>query len=78
MFGQSVVSSDQRNIDMLGAGAWEGQGDWVEDWGEIYSGKRRPALFVANVERYIDVFFKLCVRKLDYKGTTNFNEQGKR
>lgn len=50
MFGQSVVSLDQRNIDMLGAGAWEGQGDWIEDWGETYSGKRRPALFVANVE----------------------------
>ncbi|XP_027366055.1 acylamino-acid-releasing enzyme-like [Abrus precatorius] len=30
-------------------GCWKGQGDWEDDWGETYSGKRRPALFVINI-----------------------------
>ncbi|KAJ4967724.1 hypothetical protein NE237_014425 [Protea cynaroides] len=30
-------------------GSWKGQGDWQEDWGETYAGKRQPALFVINV-----------------------------
>ncbi|RDX75492.1 Acylamino-acid-releasing enzyme [Mucuna pruriens] len=30
-------------------GYWKGQGDWEEDWGETYAGKRRPALFVINI-----------------------------
>ncbi|XP_061348991.1 acylamino-acid-releasing enzyme-like isoform X2 [Gastrolobium bilobum] len=30
-------------------GSWKGQGDWEEDWGETYAGKRRPALFVINI-----------------------------
>ncbi|XP_043692144.1 acylamino-acid-releasing enzyme-like isoform X1 [Telopea speciosissima] len=30
-------------------GSWKGQGDWAEDWGETYPGKRQPALFVINV-----------------------------
>ncbi|KAK9287677.1 hypothetical protein L1049_016115 [Liquidambar formosana] len=30
-------------------GSWKGQGDWVEDWGETYAGKRQPALFVINI-----------------------------
>jgi len=51
MFGQSDKSSDQSNTDILGAGAWEGQGEWMEDWGETYTGRRRPVLFVVNVER---------------------------
>ncbi|KAA8527690.1 hypothetical protein F0562_035441 [Nyssa sinensis] len=29
-------------------GSWKGQGDWEEDWGETYAGKRQPALFVIN------------------------------
>ncbi|KAK2647146.1 hypothetical protein Ddye_022341 [Dipteronia dyeriana] len=28
---------------------WEGQGDWEEDWGETYAGKRQPTLFVINI-----------------------------
>ena len=32
-------------------GSWEGQGDWEEEWGEAYAGKKQPALFVINVER---------------------------
>ncbi|TXG72161.1 hypothetical protein EZV62_000740 [Acer yangbiense] len=31
-------------------GTWKGQGDWEEDWGETYSGKRQPALFVINID----------------------------
>ncbi|XP_043687516.1 acylamino-acid-releasing enzyme-like [Telopea speciosissima] len=30
-------------------GSWKGQGEWDEDWGETYAGKRQPALFVINV-----------------------------
>ncbi|PKA61420.1 acylaminoacyl-peptidase [Apostasia shenzhenica] len=30
-------------------GSWKGQGDWEEDWGETYSKKRRPALFIFNI-----------------------------
>lgn len=33
-------------------GSWKGQGDWEEDWGETYSGKRQPALFVIDTNRY--------------------------
>ncbi|KAL6971721.1 acylaminoacyl-peptidase [Sarracenia purpurea var. burkii] len=29
--------------------SWKGQGDWEEDWGESYCGKRQPALFVTNI-----------------------------
>lgn len=28
--------------------SWKAQGDWEEDWGETYSGKGQPALFVIN------------------------------
>ncbi|BFG14005.1 hypothetical protein CerSpe_002800 [Prunus speciosa] len=30
-------------------GNWKGQGDWKEEWGETYAGKRQPALFVINI-----------------------------
>ncbi|XP_073144166.1 acylamino-acid-releasing enzyme 1 isoform X4 [Henckelia pumila] len=29
--------------------SWKGQGDWAEDWGETYFGKRRPTLFVIDI-----------------------------
>ncbi|KAI3903814.1 hypothetical protein MKW92_041230 [Papaver armeniacum] len=29
--------------------SWKGQGDFEGDWGEAYSGKRRPGLFVVNI-----------------------------
>lgn len=32
--------------------SWKGQGDWEEDWGETYAGKRQPALFVINIARF--------------------------
>ncbi|KAI4371944.1 hypothetical protein MLD38_010236 [Melastoma candidum] len=31
-------------------GEWNGQGDFEEDWGETYAEKRRPALFVIDVD----------------------------
>ncbi|KAI0516333.1 hypothetical protein KFK09_009005 [Dendrobium nobile] len=31
------------------SGTWNGQGDWEEDWGETYSKKRRPTLFVLQI-----------------------------
>ena len=30
---------------------WKGQGDWEEDWGERYSKKGRPSLFVLDIAR---------------------------
>lgn len=33
-------------------GSWKGQGDWEEEWGEAYAGKRQPALFVIDVDRF--------------------------
>ncbi|KAG9451856.1 hypothetical protein H6P81_004760 [Aristolochia fimbriata] len=30
-------------------GTWKGLGEWEEHWGETYSGKRNPALFVVNI-----------------------------
>ncbi|KAL4285546.1 hypothetical protein GQ457_16G029420 [Hibiscus cannabinus] len=29
--------------------SWKGQGDWEEEWGECYAGKRQPALFVIDI-----------------------------
>ncbi|CAD5175172.1 unnamed protein product [Musa acuminata subsp. malaccensis] len=29
--------------------SWKGQGDWEEDWGETYSKKRKPSLFVVSI-----------------------------
>ncbi|XP_056848052.1 acylamino-acid-releasing enzyme-like [Raphanus sativus] len=31
-------------------GSWKGQGDWEEEWGEAYAGKKQPSLFVINVD----------------------------
>lgn len=33
-------------------GNWKGQGEWEEDWGETYAGKRQSALFVINISRF--------------------------
>ncbi|KAL6522701.1 hypothetical protein OROHE_016548 [Orobanche hederae] len=30
-------------------GTWKGQGEWEEEWGESYAGKRQPALFVIDI-----------------------------
>lgn len=37
--------------------SWKGQGDWEEDWGEAYSGKKHPALFVININRLDNFLF---------------------
>lgn len=31
--------------------SWKGQGEFEEDWGETYVGKRQPGIFVINLER---------------------------
>ncbi|CAM6101899.1 unnamed protein product [Calypogeia fissa] len=51
LFGQSLFSTGQssKSEGEADAGTWKGQGDWLEDWGESYSGKRRPVLFVASL-----------------------------
>jgi len=36
-------------------GSWKGEGDWEEEWGEAYAGKRQPALFVINVDRFLSI-----------------------
>lgn len=35
------------------AGTWKGRGDWVEDWGERYTGKQRPLVYVLDIARYL-------------------------
>ncbi|KAL9319464.1 hypothetical protein ACSQ67_015981 [Phaseolus vulgaris] len=30
-------------------GTWKAQGEWEEEWGETYAGKRQPALFVIDI-----------------------------
>ncbi|KAL2613487.1 hypothetical protein R1flu_025179 [Riccia fluitans] len=51
VYGKSFFSSGQssKSEGELDAGTWKGQGDWMEDWGECYTGKRQPMLFVANI-----------------------------
>lgn len=39
--------------------SWKGQGDWEEDWGETYAGKKQPALFVLNIDRLEDNYLIL-------------------
>ena len=39
--------------------SWKGQGDWEEDWGETYAGKRQPALFVININRLVSFLKKI-------------------
>lgn len=74
VFGQSASSSSgQSSSDSLEAGTWKGQGDWMEDWGESYSGKRRPVLFVANVGRYSSV--RSVTKSWRYQGQNGMNEQ---
>lgn len=34
-------------------GSWKGRGDWEEDWGETYSKKRKPSLFVVDTARSV-------------------------
>lgn len=48
--------------------SWKGQGDWEETWGETYSKKRIPVLFVVNISRYVyshaeDIVYKYRVLK---------------
>lgn len=42
-FGYKKVGNSDKDSN-----SWKGQGDWEEDWGETYVGKRLPALFVLN------------------------------
>ncbi|KAM1724025.1 hypothetical protein ACFX13_022581 [Malus domestica] len=44
--GQGYKKSSSTDKDF---GNWKGQGDWKEEWGETYAGKRQPALFVINI-----------------------------
>ena len=37
-------------------GSWKGQGEWEEDWGETYAGKRQPALFLIDINRFCKRF----------------------
>lgn len=38
------------DIDKKDPGSWKGQGEFEEEWGECYAGKRQPAAFGINVE----------------------------
>ncbi|KAJ1431580.1 WD40/YVTN repeat-like-containing domain superfamily [Sesbania bispinosa] len=48
--------------DDKGCGTWKGQGDWEEDWGETYAGKRQPALFVINITRFCVVYIHSIIK----------------
>ena len=50
---------------------WKGQGDLEDDWGESYSGKRQPALFVINTNRYEQFF---CLKAYQNKDGSSFEE----
>lgn len=39
------------NSNEKDCGSWKGQGDFEEEWGETYAGKRKPTLFVVNTKR---------------------------
>ncbi|GBG58646.1 hypothetical protein CBR_g47 [Chara braunii] len=43
--GSSGTASGTNDV-----GTWKGHGDWVEDWGERYTGKGRPVLFVFDID----------------------------
>lgn len=47
-------------------GTWKGQGEWEEDWGETYAGKRQPAPFVININRFF-INLIMCDAFLDRK-----------
>lgn len=48
-FGYKMGDSKEKD----NIGCWKGQGQWEQDWGETYEGKRQPALFVININRFI-------------------------
>lgn len=48
VFGKSLKCDEKPNEN--DPHIWKGQGDWQEDWGESYTGKRRPILFVADLQ----------------------------
>jgi hypothetical protein len=33
--------------------SWKGVGEWVEDWGEQYTGKGRPLIYVYDLEKFV-------------------------
>lgn len=45
---------------------WKGQGDFKEEWGEAYAGKRQPALFVVNIDRCGSIFTCINIYKIRY------------
>ncbi|KAK9690781.1 hypothetical protein RND81_09G153400 [Saponaria officinalis] len=45
MFGYRTEGSGDKDSN-----SWKGQGVWEEGWGETYVNKRRPTLFVINVD----------------------------
>lgn len=47
-FGYKMGDSKDKEI-----GCWKGQGQWEQDWGETYEGKRQPALFVIDINRFL-------------------------
>lgn len=48
--GFGYINESTRSKD---CGSWKGEGDWEDEWGETYAGKRQPALFVIDINRYV-------------------------
>ncbi|XP_071704367.1 acylamino-acid-releasing enzyme-like isoform X2 [Rutidosis leptorrhynchoides] len=48
-FNETGYKNDVGSTDK-DCSSWKGQGDYEEDWGEAYSGKKQPSLFVINID----------------------------
>eukprot|EP00249_Psilotum_nudum_P023449 c28878_g1_i1 orf=28-2523(+) len=49
-FGKTCLKSEgSSNSNGNDPGSWKGQGDWQDDWGEGYTGKRRPMPFICDI-----------------------------
>ncbi|KAL5712432.1 acylaminoacyl-peptidase [Ranunculus cassubicifolius] len=75
VFGYKKGASAEKDC-----GSWKGLGDYEEDWGETYAGKRQPALFVVNIisekVRAVEGISKsLSVGQVVWAPITNGNKQ---
>lgn len=43
---------ESASIINKGCNNWKGQGNWEEGWGETYTNRRRPTVFVININRF--------------------------
>eukprot|EP00887_Chlorella_sp_A99_P008103 scaffold12.g8103.t1 len=51
-WGARPAGPDGKKAEGAAPKGWRGVGEWEEDWGELHMGKRPPALFVLDCERW--------------------------